>query len=213
MDIILLHRQKNSEEAIYAAKSLKNIKHDNLYVIGDKIVGTARIEHIRHDWARLSKYHDQISKLLQICDDERISNDFIATADDVFIMEPWQPVNYNRSTLTQHIAWRKRFDSYSRSLKFTEQWLKRNGYPTLSYELHSPFIYNKKLLRSLILKLSMKPGADWQIRSLYGNVYGVKTEYHQDFKNPHDPFELPILSTSKRTFSGELGKFIRSVIS
>lgn len=210
MDIIYVHRQKPSTEIIWSIKSLKNIPHNNIYVIGDNVNvdGVIHIPHTKDRWSVYSKYHDQISKYLQICNTPEISDDFMAMNDDMFIMKPTELVIYNRGTISEHIKERSKYDQYSISLKTTENYLLKNNLSTIDYELHTPFIYNKEKLKAVIEKLSKEPQYKYQIRSIYGNTYNIDSTYKKDVKNAD--IYGDILSTSTDMFNnGDIGKYIR----
>lgn len=203
MDIIIPYKQSRSGELEWALESLKNIKHDKVLVLGDDIE--------LPKWGYQSKYHNQIAKLLHACNNEYVSERFAASMDDVFILDEWKPVNYNKGTLQDHIRSRGRNDTYTRSLQYTEAWLKRHGHGTLSFELHTPFVYDKQKLLDLILMIPLRQ--PMQIRSLYGNYYNIPTEYREDVKNPTEYIGKDIISTDDITFRGKLGKYVREVLS
>lgn len=210
MDVVYVHKQKQSLEIVYSIKSLKNITHGNIYVVGDnpKIDGVIHIPHIKDKWACYSKYHDQISKYLQICNNPEISDDFIAMNDDMFIMQKIELVIYNRGTIAEHIKERSTYDQYSISLKTTENYLLKNKLDTVDYELHTPFIYNKEKLKAVIDKLNKEPQFKYQIRTIYGNTYNIPSTYRKDVKN-NDSYG-DILSTSTILFNnGDIGEYIR----
>lgn len=211
MDIVFVHKQKQSDEILWSIKSLKNLPHRNIYVIGDPVdvEGVINVEHNPTGWASLSKYHDQISKYLLACNIPALSANFLAINDDMYLMSEWKPINYNRGSLADHFKERNRRDTYSLSLEHTEKLLRQRNKPTLSFELHTPFIYNKKKLKALIE--SLEPiNRPIQIRSLYSNIYGVKTEYMADIKNPTNPEGMKLLSTTEKTFSSSLGNYIKA---
>lgn len=122
----------------------------------------------------------------------------------------WQPVNYNRGTLQDHVKWRKKRDGYSRSLVQTDLYLTARNYPTLSFELHTPFVFNKRKLKYLINTLPKQSTTVLQIRSLYGNMYNVDTEYHDDVKNT---LHNVLMSSSNASFKTNIGNQIRAALS
>lgn len=214
MDVVYVHKRKNSDEIIWSIKSVqKNLKHRNIYVIGDDpgLGGITVINSKLSQWSPFSKYHDQINKYLVACQLEELSDNFIAMNDDFFVMGDWEPINYNRGQLGYQAATRLRRDPYFLSLICTEDCLKAWGIATLSYELHTPFVYNKRKLSDLILTIGVDRRPPLQVRSLYGNTYNVKTEYKEDVKNIADFRTSTLLSTTEHQFTnGEIGEYIRS---
>lgn len=199
-DVVYLYKPNKTGELFWSIKSLKNIEHQNVYIVRDT----------KHDWAGYSKYHNQIAKLLDVCNNDDVSEDFIMFNDDFYVMDKWTPINYNRGLLSDHIQQRNKRDTYSRSLIQTDLYLTGRNYKSLSYELHTPFIFNKTKLKSLIENLPQIRSLWLQIRSLYGNIYNVKTEYMPDVKNPMEYTDKILLSSSDTTIKLGLGQFIRS---
>lgn len=212
MDCVIPYIKSHSQELLWSVLSLQNIKHGNVYVIGDKpdMEGIIHLEDDKKAWSHYGSYWNQASKYLTACNNPDISDDFVASNDDFFVMSEWQPINYNRGTLSEHIQGRRMSDQYQRSLMYTEQYLEANNYPALSFELHTPFVYNKRKLKKLIESLPKNRARPLQIRSLYGNIYGVETERIADVKNISDYQGKMLLSTNEKTFTaGDIGEYIR----
>lgn len=213
LDAVYTYKHTPSDELEWSIKSLKNIPHRNIYVIGDdpKIEGVIYIKPDRQYWGRYSKYHNQIQNYLMASNIEDISDDFIAMNDDFFILKPWEPVNYNRGNLESHANNRKRSDIYTNSLQRTFMYLETRNLLTLSFELHIPFVFNKERLKQLVENLRPDIRNTYQIRSLYGNIYKLNTEYHEDVKNVLTEDSV-LTSTSNQTWRTELGKQIKERI-
>lgn len=210
MDVVYTYKHTNSDELEWSIKSLKNVGHRSVYVIGDdpKIDGVTHIPPDKQKWGDYSKYHNQIQNYLTAWRYNDISDDFLAMNDDFFILRSWEPINYNRGSLKDHIKQRRINDLYARSLNETRKYLETRNFPALSYELHTPFIFNKALLKKLIIDLGDNILNKYQLRSLYGNVYRAPTEYHEDVKNVINP-NAELISSSNATWRGEVGDFIR----
>jgi len=212
--VIYPYKKTYSIELKYSIKSLKNIKHDSVIVIGDKpsyYVPAQLIPNKKYSWSKFSPSHNQISKYLtgiKAINDE----DLILMNDDMYILDKWIPENYNRGTLIDHIKQRGRADSYSVSLKNTMQHLDVMGLPTLSYEVHTPFIVKRDKLELAIDELlpHIINGKPILIRSYYGNRFGIKSTYIDDCKNPEDYKGKTLLSTDDQSFTSEdIGEYIR----
>lgn len=217
MDVVYIHKQKNSEEIIWSIKSVrKNLKHDNIYVVGDDpgVDGVIIIQPKKKWWSRLSKFHDQVNKYLTAAEHPDISEDFVVMNDDFFIMDPWKPYTYHRGSLKKHIESRVAHDPYRRSLEATRRYLDAQGKSSLSYELHTPMVFNKHKLRSLLYSIDMGINPCYQIRSLYGNTYDEVASYTPDFKNIEDFTEHHLLSTTEDYFTNKpIGQYIRDRLS
>ena len=206
MDIVIPYSYSFTEELKYTIRSLKNLPHRNVYILGDKT--HEDVIHIRGDWSIQNAYRNQIEKYLTACKIPEVSDMFIATNDDIFIMKKWKPVYYNKGDLADNTAKLKRWDTYTRSLKDTLNYLQQNNLPTINFETHTPFVYDKTKLKDLIESLDFNHNI-YQIRSIYGNTYSIKSQQITDVKNTKNFRELDIISTQDSTFSGEIGKYIK----
>lgn len=208
------YRNKKYSELEYSIKSLKNILHSKVYIVGDNpnIEGVEVIKPMSNYWSGYSKYHDQINKYLTIAE-TKVTENFIAFNDDMFVMRPWEYETYHREPLEEHIEWRRRTDIYQRGLLCTLKYLKSFNHTTKNFELHTPIMFNKYLLADLIKSLPIAKTQPFQIRSLYGNIYKVKSSRHDDVKNIQDFRESTLLSTNESTFNTEIGEYIREELS
>lgn len=213
IDVVYVHKDKGSGEIALSIKSLKNLEHRNVYIIGDdpkiKDANYIHVPHAPHRWANKSMHADQMSKYLQACHIEELSDNFVAMNDDFFILEPWQPVNYYYGTLQELITRRGIRDTYRNSLVDTNKHLKLLKLETRNFELHTPFLYNKRALREMLEFLMVTGNHTLQIRSIYGNIYKVEGELHRDVKDPVEYRGMPLLSTSEKAFKQEIGAYIK----
>lgn len=211
MDVILPYKQSRSEELRWALKSLKNLSGvDKVYVIGERPsynVYAIFVEDETKPWSNLSPHHNQISKYLTACNLD-VSEDLLIMNDDFYILEGTEPKNYDRGLLIDHIHERK-FDSYTRALKQTSDYLRSKGLQEIDFEMHIPMVVKKSLLKQSIKEIipDISKGKTIFIRSYYGNRYEIESEYLEDPKN-----KLPLGifgSSSNKSFAGEYGKKIR----
>lgn len=218
MDVVYTYKYSYSREIEFSIKSLRNIDHNDIYVVGDNpnVRGIKLIKHIPHNWANLPSLN-VASKLIDIANNEDISENFILMMDDVFIMKKMRLTNYYRGNLVDHLNKRRYNDRYKRLLQNTYDYLNEKGYSKLDFACHTPFIMNKTKLRELLDELMplLEDKKELSIRTLYGNKYKVKASYlRQDTKNPPRYYNYPILSTTEPSFNQYgIGKYIRSRLS
>lgn len=217
MDIIWVYKFNRTDELEYSIKSANNLEHNRKIVVGDKPLFESDVEHAKPAivrWAMTSTHHDVISKLNYACTLD-ISDDFIFFNDDFFVMSPTTVPVAHRETLDEHIANRKVNDSYTKTLKKTNDYLKSLGIKNpLSYELHIPIVYNKHKLKDMydtIIPMITHAGP-MLTRSLYGNIYKIGGVQLSDCKNPSVYKDKVFLSSNDKTFNSELGEYIRSVL-
>lgn len=207
MDIVYICRNGDNEELRYSIRSVvKNLKHDNLWVVGGRPNWyTGKYIAVEQN-AR--KYDNARNNLRAICLEDKISEDFILMNDDFFILKPMDSIEvWHGGSLKEKCSRRKRFEPYSdytRHLIKTHKDLSMNGYDDpLDYELHTPLPVTKTALAEA---LDM-PGL-W--RSIIGNklsLGGIENKdiklYSKDspmYRDIEEIIKTPYASTSERLF-------------
>jgi hypothetical protein len=171
MDVVYICRSGDNEELRYSIRSVvANLKHDNLWVVGQKPKWYTG-NFIEVPDKRL-KYVNARNNLKTIIDDNRISNDFVLMNDDFYVMKPIDTVEYFYSGSLESKALEAEsisaHSAYTRMLYSTLDRLDQQGIKnSLSYELHIPFVMNKQKLSPVIRQKTTL----W--RSMYGNLYDV----------------------------------------
>lgn len=208
MDVVYPYRKNYSNELFWSVKSLKNVKHDRVYIIGDDPdfeIDAEIIKPTKRPWHVYSPFHDQIDKYLTACEISTAET-MLLMNDDFFILEPTDIKNYNRGTLTEHLNIRAT-DSYSSGLRSTKEICKNYG--ELDFELHIPMLVNRLKLKQAIEELIpiISTSKKVMIRSYYGNRFNIESEFMSDIKNT---IASPFMSTNEDTFLGDLGEHIRN---
>lgn len=212
LDVIYPYKHVESQELEYSVKSLKNIKHKNVYVIGDSHNKVPVVTPASQFWSKFSTAHDQIAKYYHVKELET-SDKLLLMNDDFFILGKWTPENYNRGTLKDHISQRRTYDYYTKQLKSTENYLLSKGMTTVDYELHTPFLVERDKLIQAIEELipALKMRRVILLRSYYGNRFNIESTYREDVKNPGSLEGMTLVSTSEKTFKDNID-YIKSVL-
>ena len=177
MDIVypLIETKDGNRELLYSLRSLQNIEHGKVFIVGFKPCWVKNVIHIPCNDPYSQKVNNTIHKLLKVCQDERLSDDFVLMNDDFYILEPTEIKYYHQGTIKEHIARRKKWghigSRYCYSLERTSELYPQGK----DYELHIPFKMNKEKFLSLKFDFE-KP---LLFRNQYGNEYkvgGIKTE-------------------------------------
>lgn len=144
------------------------------------------------------RYENTTNSLKHICNDTRLSEDFILMNDDFFILKPTDPSKLNlcRGTIQEvinEIGHRYETGSpYLTGMKQTLIYLKDLGHSEpLSYELHVPMVLNKKRFLDLFSLPYIDTIRKGHIRSIYGNVYLKDSQKIRDVKVYRD-FYTPL---------------------
>ena len=181
MDVVFVCRGGENEELRYALRSLKNVPHDNVYLFGsapDWYTGNL-IESEQTG----NKYFN-VHYAMQKIPFSPVSDDFILWNDDFFCMKPTTMQYHHRGPVDDVIDWyvkRYHTSAYIRGMQKTRRWLADLKIENpLSYELHIPMVFNKDKFAQA-LKLA-EGHVSIQMRSFYGNMFGVGGEYMDDVK-------------------------------
>jgi hypothetical protein len=207
MDIVYIARHGGNEELRYSIRSLVNINHDKVFVVGGKPIWYYG-NHIRVEYTG-SKYSHARKNLETIIKSNRISDDFILMNDDFYILEPIGDLQvYNQGLLLDKMNTYLSFapsSKYTRLIVSTYEFLLEEGYKKpLCYDLHVPMVMNKEKLKEAMATKRL-----W--RSVYGNfndlggitIPDVKVYNEKGLENiKHDYLNssYPFLSSQDSTF-------------
>ena len=232
MDVVYPFKEdieNNSEELRYSLRSLRNIAHDNVYIVGELPDWATGVIHI--PVAQVGTKKINVSNNLRvIAATEAISENFLLMNDDFFIMRLLSTFpNLTFGTMSDVISdYEIRYpdgSDYIDSMKKLYDVLKLKGFQhPLSYELHIPMIINKYHMKCLFDDEASK--RLYQFRTFYGNTYGQGGDAVKDVKVflPHqhnDPYynKNPLKYLMSQTFlsatgsafkQADVGHFIRS---
>lgn len=218
LDIVyILKRELDTDELRYSLRSVeKNFPHLNVWFIGGQPKGLTPDGAIRHKQTGYNKWDQIRSSMWKIVECDEITDDFYLFNDDFFVMKPVKGkfVNMVDGTLTRRIEELvsdcKGLNPYAKTLLKAREELKTLGCTEMNYDLHTPMLMNKEMVKNSIGKC-----ASPQMRSIYGNINRIPYVIHPDVKVygldvvPEDP---DLLSTNDDTFTkGKVGEYIRTV--
>lgn len=180
-----------NEELIYSLRSLINIPHDRVFIVGGfpSDIKKSEIIHIPTE-QKSTKWRNSTSNLKTAILDDRLSDDFIYMNDDFFILkpisEPVKELNLHFGTMAAYydrLAKKHAETPYMRGMLETSNLLINLGIKEpLSYELHIPFVFNKKHLKQMFSIKGIDNINVLHKRSLYGNLYLKNSKFHSDVK-------------------------------
>lgn len=204
LDVVYFVSAFAKKDLKYSIRSVaKNLEYNKLIVYGGKDYNiTPDLYQKNINQIGATKWDKVKNMYKRVCEDDRISEDFILFHDDFFIMKPIKELNVEyRMSLEEHVQTLKNnygdiMSEYCKLLKKADGLLKDLGKSRYSYELHKPFIFNRKKLLEI---LESFPNYNC-IRSIYANYYelgGEKTHDVKIFNNKvdFDYKEEKILST------------------
>ena len=207
----------HDRELRYSLRSLKNIPHGNVYIVGECPKWVKNVIHIDVRQRRaLTRFENSARNLLAACRDPRISDEFIWMNDDFYITRPIKKIPaLHRGTLEEVISteYEGKNSQYVRIMRHANDYLKKAGKPTYCYELHAPMMIRKqgyldiyKLFRD---RHQVPHGAD---RSLYGNfeaIGGTKVKDVKVYKPDGDIPDGPFVSSGPGALEGSFLEWLR----
>lgn len=188
----------------YSIRSVaKNLKFRKLWIYGGKKYDIKPDGYVRiMNQKGATKWDKVRSMYREVCLNDSITEDFIMFHDDFFIMKPIKEIEpEHRGSFEDHISvieasFGNQLAEYTKILRHASQTLLDGNKSNLSYELHKPFIFNRKKLLYILNKCPQ----EHCIRSIYANYYEIGGEKAHDVKifNREPNFDYkkePILST------------------
>lgn len=220
LDCIIPYKRAFGDELKYCLRSLKNIPHRNVYIIGDLPDWATGIIHIPMDTRDPSRFIDVENIMRKVCHDDRISDDFILMNDDFYVMEKVTELpNWYSDTIDAEYQRRIKIDRnnrYAKGYKATDEYLKSLGVKEpLDYSLHIPIVMNKqkRMIVSHLRYNDLKNNKILLSRSIYCNLFCDKGTQHPDVKyiRIDDGFKkYAFMSTHDSSFiNGKIGTYIR----
>lgn len=170
---------ESNEELRYSLRSLSNLPHGKVWVIGHKPEWVTGVEYIEGGnsaaHARANLYYN----LLAACSCPDMPDELMVFNDDFFVIGPVAevPVLY-RGLLSKQIktpSSRIHQNWWYESLFITLTALQTCGVPApVSYELHVPFRVNKAMMAQTLQQfMHVNPANPPQWRTLYGNMHAI----------------------------------------
>lgn len=183
LDIVYFVKDSpRNEELRYSLRSaVKNMSYKRIWIFGGCPANIVPDIHVRAVQEGITKWDKVRNMYLLACENKELTDNFIMFNDDFFVMQPTIYIEpLYRCSLEEHIKILEpsKPTPYSKLLRNAQQTLERWGCPTLSYELHTPFIFNKK---KLLKMLENFPDAHC-CRTMYGNLYNVGGRQSSDVK-------------------------------
>lgn len=222
LDVVYFVTAFAKNDLIYSVRSIaQNLEFNKLWIYGGKKTEIRPDEYVMiMNQIGATKWDRVRNMYRKVCENNAITEDFILFHDDFFVLKPTNYIKTEyRCTLLEHAeAIEKKYDknqtNYTVLLRNADKTLKNADKTALSYELHKPFIFNRKKL----LKILNDYPKSHCIRSIYANVYGIGGEKAKDVKikeanysNIQDVMNnWDFVSTSDGSFqNGNIGIYLR----
>lgn len=190
MDILyLVKKTANNEELKYSLRSLSNIKHNKVFIIGDlpNFINPETVFYIPAPTLD-DRYETTTNHIKIACSNDLLSEDFILMNDDFFFLDKitYEELNLNRGLMLDVVRWyHENHTTLSRYDNLVEQaynQLKQLDFKeSISFELHIPMIINKLKFNAILPKINSL-ALHCCKRSLYGNYFIKDSKTISDVK-------------------------------
>lgn len=187
MDIVYLVKtdpENDSEELRYSLRSLKNVPHDKVVLVGEKPDWATNVTFIPVPQVYTKPVNVGMNMRAAVAS-ELISEEFILMNDDFFFMKPiTQMPTLNFGFMKDVLElYRRRYpqgSAYMESMEALYNLLRSKGVEQpVSYELHLPMVFSKSKIQ---LMWDTVKGPLYQFRTYYGNHYMVVGQSVSDVK-------------------------------
>lgn len=212
-DVVYYVREGDNEELRYSLRSLSNLPHDNVWIVGDKPDWVTNVGFIPGN-RFTERWWNAFDNVRLVVNHPNVAEDIVMMNDDFFIMNHVDEIP---------VYWLKIFDGPSgvrrndspriASFRYIKRLIGADGSIKL-YVTHTPLPVEKTKLAE-VLDL-VDPKAQWPPawRSLYGNYWKIGGEQAEDNKVFGISGEWEgqdFVSTEDAAFTyGKIGKQIRS---
>lgn len=201
----------------------KHVKFDRLWIIGEEVKLDTNYNFIPFK-DQLTRTKNVFRKIVEVCENYDISDDFLYMMDDVFILKDIEIANYP----VYHSGYLKDYppmNNYFKELNNTKMFLVKQSKPTLNFGVHCPIVYNKEKIMqidSFYWKyVNSGPNRELNPRILYGNWFEHSNkEFTKDCKLIQDyPMETlkellkdkEWFSIGSRSYDGNIKKYLEQL--
>jgi len=218
MDIVYVYKESSrnkSEELRYSMRSLENLRHDQVWLVGDKPPWAKNVNFI-NVYQGGSSWNNVHQNIRRVCRYVTLSDEFIFFNDDFYVMKKFDemPTLHGGPLNSLRALYREGENHhYAKRVRATSNYL---GPEALNYDIHVPMVLNKHKIHK-----ALDHSQDKLFRSVYGNKYKIGGDYYKDTKvrskrhpapaaTHEEIVSSPFISSSNTSFSESfVGEFIR----
>lgn len=214
LDVVYLVREGDNPELRYSLRSLVNVPHGTVWIVGHKPRWVVNVEHLPTRQSG-SKWDNTLAGLLTACTHPDVSDSFQLWNDDFFALQPTNVPVWHKGPVVP-VRQRRNDASHVGGREATRRLLARWGVdPVLDYGLHVPMVVHRRRMVDALRKAGSGIVALHR-RTLYGNLYRIGGEQMVDVTvgNRRDvwPDDAVWVSTNDRAFKeGRVGAAIRAL--
>lgn len=188
-DIIIPLNNKspfNNAELRYCLRGIEKYASGvrQVFIVGDCPNFLKNVVHIPFR-EKSNKEFNIMSKIVEACKHEDVSDDFLFFNDDHFLLRPIDASAYPNYFDGNLIDWdngKRMYDPYKESVHNTMNVLHRAELPSRHFDIHCPIIYNKDKFMLTMMHYDWDVRSGYVIKSLYANTNKVAATPMKDLK-------------------------------
>ena len=219
IDVVYLVASKGDHEDLrYSLRSLANVEHGTVWLVGHKPEWAANVEHLPTSHNGGTKWRRIRTDLARACAIDGLSEHFAYWNDDFFALRPTEYPVWHRGPITCSPPRNQTRQAKHRECVSSTGWLLQKwGIETpLNYETHTPQVMTRTGLADVAARADETDIDGLQLRSLFSNIHGLPAEHVKDCKIGKPNVGITDgqvwVSTSDGSFrTGRVGKQIRAM--
>ena len=170
----------HNNEIRFSLRSLQiNLRNfGKIWIIGQKPDFIKGVNHIPFPDELVNNADGNIiRKVLRVCKEDSLTDDFLFINDDHLVIKPISAINippYHKGDLTKNGSAYYEVNFWRGRLYRTKNILIKKGFPALHFDCHTPIVINKYRFPEVISLFDYEKHIGYTMKSLYGNVvYGT----------------------------------------
>jgi hypothetical protein len=186
VDIIIPLNNRSTQKNLELRYCLRSIEKylsgvGDIFIVGYCPDWVQNVIHIPFDEDSRNRFRDRniMSKMMIVCNDERVSDDFLMVHDDHFLLADYEAGEFPYYHCGHMVPGQGQYGETKRN---TEHLLcVLSGIPILNYDAHCPILFNK----GKFLKVSQADWSKWYgycLKTLYCVMNGIEGEFMYDIK-------------------------------
>lgn len=176
MDVVYpIIQNEDNEELKYSLRSLEeNFIFDKVFIIWHKPSWIQNVVHIEFDDSIVPFWsYNTSKKLLHICENNDISEDFVFMADDIYFLEKIENLwYYKKWDMCEYLEFLKSKWPLTQHWVVIERTMRQ--YSHLGnigcFETHTPIIYNRSKMREILLEYNLGDIAKRSVYCIENNI-------------------------------------------
>lgn len=180
-------RPQKHTELIFALRSIEKYLsgYGEIFIIGAKPEFLTNVTHIPYNDDPRSRYKDRniMLKIIAVCKDKRVSDDFLMWHDDHMLLEPIEASTF---PTVHHGRMNPGPGQYGETKNNTIRQFCIEHYDRLNdFDSHCPILFNKEKFLKSVPSLNWNVHFGYCIKTVYCKMNGIQGEYYEDLKIRH----------------------------